>query len=273
MYGPTNKSEPVIDSINKLRDTIDRKISDKELKNELNEQITKIQEDYEYINKILLKSAGAGLSLSVVIHEIEKIIKELDKALQKNVSFDDAKNLVNHLIKLVEGYTETIANYGKRNEDLRKIVDQALFNNTYRFEAHRIQIEKDYSKYSGFKVDCSRDLIITSVSNIFDNAIFWLEHSKKPNKKIFVSISSEIPDYESIIIADTGNGFGLPPEQMVKPFVSLKPGGMGLGLHIANEVMIAHGGELIFPEWGDYATPNEYKKGACGRNCLSEKKG
>ena len=49
---------------------------------------------------------------------------------------------------------------------------------------------------------------------------------------------------------------------MVKPFVSLKPGGMGLGLHIANEVMIAHGGELIFPEWGDFAIPDEYQKGA-----------
>jgi len=263
LYGPSNKSEPVIDSINKLRDTIQKKISDDELKNELNEQITKIQEDYEYINKILLKSAGAGLSLSVVIHEIEKIIKELDKALQKNDPLDNARRLVDHLTKLVAGYTETIANYGKRNEDLRKIVDRALFNNTYRFEAHKIQIEKDYSKYSGFKVDCSRDLIITSVSNIFDNSIFWLEHSGKTDKKIFISISSEKPDYESIVVADTGSGFGLPPEQMVKPFVSLKPGGgMGLGLHIANEVMIAHGGELIFPEWGDYEIPDEYKDGA-----------
>ena len=82
----------------------------------------------------MLKSAGAGLSLSVVIHEIEKIIKELDKPLQKNDSFENAKELVAHLSKLIGGYTEIIANYGKKNEDLKKIVDRALFNNTYRFE-------------------------------------------------------------------------------------------------------------------------------------------
>ena len=68
----------------------------------------------------------------------------------------------------------------------------------------KIKIEKDYSLYNGYKVECARDLIITTVSNIFDNAIFWLEHSKNKDKRIFVSISSEKPGYEAIIIADTG---------------------------------------------------------------------
>ena len=41
-----------------------------------------------------------------------------------------------------------------------------------------------------------------------------------------------------------------------------KPSGMGLGLHIASEVMKAHGGQIIFPDWGDFEIPNEFKNGA-----------
>jgi len=54
----------------------------------------------------------------------------------------------------------------------------------------------------------------------------------------------------------------LPTEEITEPFVSAKPGGMGLGLHIAHEIMIAQGGKLTFPELGDFDIPEEFKNGA-----------
>jgi phosphoglycerate-specific signal transduction histidine kinase len=65
-----------------------------------------------------------------------------------------------------------------------------------------------------------------------------------------------------LLIADNGNGFDLPVSQITKPFISSKVGGIGLGLHIAKEVMKLQSGLLYFPEVGEYEVPSEFKKGA-----------
>jgi nitrogen fixation/metabolism regulation signal transduction histidine kinase len=143
------------------------------------------------------------------------------------------------------------------------LINQALYNIEYRLKAHKIDIEKDYLNFKdGIKVECSRDLVISTLMNIFDNSIYWLDYSRVKNRKIFISISDRIKGYISIIIADNGPGFGLSPEEMVQPFVTLKPGGMGLGLHIANEVMESNGGSLQFPDKGDFSVPEEFENGA-----------
>jgi hypothetical protein len=46
---------------------------------------------------------------------------------------------------------------------------------------------------------------------------------------------------------------------MCKPFVSAKPGGMGLE-YIASEIMEAQNGRVIFPNEGDFEIPEEFKK-------------
>jgi phosphoglycerate-specific signal transduction histidine kinase len=81
-------------------------------------------------------------------------------------------------------------------------------------------------------------------------------------KKIFIDITEDYPGYISVLIADNGPGFDIPPEEAVKPFISNKPDGMGLGLHLADEVMKGLKGELIFPEADDFEIPDEFKSGA-----------
>ena len=57
---------------------------------------------------------------------------------------------------------------------------------------------------------------------------------------------------------------------MVEPFVSAKPDGIGLGLHIANEILIAQKGMLRFPEFDDISIPIDYKNGAIIAFCLKK---
>ena len=57
-------------------------------------------------------------------------------------------------------------------------------------------------------------------------------------------------------------GFLDPPDFLVQPFMTRKRDGMGLGLYIANEVMRAHEGTLVFPSHGDVDLPKGYS-GAC----------
>lgn len=262
IYGPTPTSEPVISSINELRAVIDTKIKEEKLKDEIQRYLKRIEDDYKSINELLLRSAGAGLSLSVVIHEIEKIINELKKVIEREKPSERIFSLVKHLSKLVEGYSILVRSTGKKTEDLKKIIDQSIFNVEFRLETHRIKVIKAYAQSNADSmIRCARNLIIGTILNIIDNSIWWLDYGDIKDKKIYISISDELPEFTSVVIADNGPGFSLPTEEITKPFVSAKPDGMGLGLHIAKEIIEAHGGELIFPDWGDFSIPEEFKTG------------
>jgi signal transduction histidine kinase len=262
-YGPTPLSEPVISSINELRKVVENKIKDKDLKDEVDTYLTRIESDYRNINENLLKGAGAGLSLSVALHEIEKIAAELKIAIKKEKTPKRIITLIRHLANIVESYGDLVRKASKKSENVTKLVDQALFNVELRLEAHKINVIRDYRNQKRFReIKCKRNLVIGSIMNIIDNTIWWLEYSKIKNKKIFISLFEDLPGYLCIIIADNGPGFTLPTEEITKPFVSGKPDGMGLGLHIVKEVMHMQGGELLFPEKAEFSLPEEFVNGA-----------
>ena len=260
VFGPTPKTEPVYASFNVLRNKIKEKIQDKEVLEELGRCIDRAENDYNEIRENLLKSSGAGLSLSIVIHEFEKIVKELVLVVDREKSSERIVSLVQHLEKLTEGFTALIRRGRVESNDLREIIGQAIFNIEYRLQAHSIQIINGFSDVEwDTRVRCTRNYILMVLMNILDNAIWWLarKYEKKEGvKKIYITISNEIDKGVTIIVADNGPGFTIPTEYAVKPFVTTKPGGMGLGLYIADEIMRAHGGELVFPEQGDVSLPN-----------------
>ena len=49
---------------------------------------------------------------------------------------------------------------------------------------------------------------------------------------------------------------------LVKPFITFKPNGMGIGLHLTDEIMKSLGGKLEFPAPADVEVPKEYANGA-----------
>lgn len=262
-YGPTPKSEPVISTINDLRVLVEKRVKETELRKQLSSYIQRIETDYRYINETLLKSAGAGLSLSVVIHEADKILVELSHVVKKERPSQRIVDLIKRLSQLLEGYSLIIRNKGKEKNDIRELVSQSIFNVEFRLEAHDVKIIRNYEKFaSTVSVNCATNLVVGSIINIIDNAIWWLEYGRVKGKKIYVSLAREPKGFLSLIIADNGPGFSMPTEELARPFVSTKPGGMGLGLHIVREVMEAHGGKLSFPENGEFNLPAEFKGGA-----------
>ena len=75
-------------------------------------------------------------------------------------------------------------------------------------------------------------------------------------------VSPDLFGYITIVIADNGPGFAIPIELLGKPFISGKPNGMGIGLHLNTLIMDSLGGKVIFPSWGDFSIPIKYKNGA-----------
>lgn len=262
-YGPKKTSEPVITTITELKDVVERNVKSDSARSEINRYLERIEKEYDTITNSLIKSAGAGLNLIVVVHQIQKIIKDIMAMLRKKAAFNVLEERVKSLSAIVEGYSILVKKSEKKIRNLKGIVEQGIFNIEFRLEAHSIKLEPVFRKrIKNLDAICSVDHVINALMNIFDNSIWWLGYSKTKNRSIFIDISDELPGYISVIIADNGPGFTQPTDEIIKPFVSDKPGGTGIGLHLTNQIMESLGGKLIFPELEYYDIPEKYENGA-----------
>lgn len=274
IYGPTPKSEPVMSLLGEAQRYVDEKVLDSEVKTEIKKYLVKIERDYKLVTGNLLKAAGAGLNMSIVIHEIEKVLYEVDKVLKAEKASDRALKLVQHLSTLVDGYADLIRRSEQTNENVINVINQALFNTEYRLFTHGIKLNKKYLENPTIKnIRCkiARNLLIGAIMNLIDNSIYWLdqkafkelEAGESYTKQIFIDVVDD-EAFIHIIIADNGTGILLPTEEITEPFVSGKKNGagMGLGLHIASEILNAQGGKISFPDDGEFEIPEEFNQGA-----------
>jgi C4-dicarboxylate-specific signal transduction histidine kinase len=99
-------------------------------------------------------------------------------------------------------------------------------------------------------------MLVASIVNLIDNSIHWLEIKNPSQKLLYIGTGTDFEDGCAIVVADNGPGFGNDePDDLVAPFFSRRPGGMGLGLYIVNEVMRVNKGRLVFPQEGDVDLP------------------
>ena len=255
--------EPVQEEISEIRKTISNAKIDKTLKMQLEKSLVKVETELAFLKQRYIKTANAGMSYGIVIHEIEKIINELKKAVKEEGTSIKIKTLAIHLSRVVDSYAELLRNKSKATNSLIDIVNQALFSVEYRLDAHEITVIDEYSAFKGHvNVRCASNMIVGAIINIIDNSIYWTTYAKKPERKILVRITEEIEGFISILIADNGIGFKISGEDAVKPFVTTKTDGLGLGLNIVNEIMIAQNGTIFFPARGDIDLPLEFQDGA-----------
>ncbi|MDE2935526.1 MAG: ATP-binding protein [Chloroflexota bacterium] len=247
---------PVIDSLAEVRDRLEEK-GEKDLL----PLIDRAESDYVEMRELLLTSAGAGLSLVVVIHEIEKRIKELSLAIEQDADKPRLERLATDLAGMIDGLTYLTRRSGRASENARDLVNQAIFNNSYRLENHGVNVLNAFHDGAGFDVPCTRRLILSTLTNLIDNSIFWLDvrwGHKSENKHLWIGPARDIEGGPAIVVADNGTGLDDPPALLVEPFTSRKPDGMGLGLHIAHEVMLSHKGRLAFPDRAELGIPDRY---------------
>jgi len=261
-YGPKDMSEPVVTSITELKDIVNHSVKDEKSRVKIFRYLDRIEKEYDDITDSLIKSAGAGLNLTIVIHQIEKIIKEIKSMLKGEVSAEVLDDRVQVLSSLVEGYSILVKKSDKKLQTLSETVEQCIFNMTFRLEAHQIELNEAYASKDDLKAYCSENHVLNALMNLIDNSIWWLGYSNTKNPKIFVDISDAYPGHVSVVVADNGPGFTKPTEQIIKPFVSDKPGGMGIGLHLTKEIMLSLGGKLLFLGMEHFDIPEEFSKGA-----------
>jgi C4-dicarboxylate-specific signal transduction histidine kinase len=169
------------------------------------------------------------------------------------------RKLVGQLSQMMDGLTFLIQKSGFTKEKASTLIKQAIFNCELRLEKHEFEVVNGLDKGTpDFMVKCVRRLVVGTLMNFIDNSIFWVDSMRTAGRQLYIGTSTELDDRPSIIIADNGPGFRDEPETLVQPFFSRKPDGMGLGLHLADEIARQHKGRLLFPQLGDVSLPRQF---------------
>jgi two-component system sensor kinase FixL len=148
-----------------------------------------------------------------------------------------AGQIIRHLREFVtRGETE------KQPVDVRKLVEEAGALALVGSRENGVRTVFDFQ--SG-----PEEVMVDSVQiqqvliNLMRNAMEAMKDSER--RELSVRILPATGDDVLVEVSDTGSG--IPDdvaEQLFKPFITTKPGGMGIGLSISKRIVEAHGGEL-----------------------------
>lgn len=246
LYKTHKAVEPVLSDLHDVIELVKQKVPTEADKQEILKYLMRINDQYSEVKDVLIKSANAGLNLSVVIHEMEKQVAALIGSVKTNDT-ERVIDITKRLEKIIRGYSSMIrkTSYGQR--DLSSIVKMAVENYEFRFSDHEIDVYSNYkdNKLSAWLAEAES---VSVVTNLLDNSIYWLSYARQKERRISIFITDQIQGYNSIIVSDNGPGFNISPDVAIKPFITGKPNniGMGLGLHIVNEMMHEMKGKLLF---------------------------
>lgn len=245
LYKKHRSVEPVLSDLNEVIVLVEERVDNKELKGEILKYLYRVSDQYKEVKEVLIKSANAGLNLGIVIHELDKLIAELTGCIERNEK-DKAIRISLSLEKIIRGYSAMLKKSDIRLTPLSEVVSIALDNYEFRFSDHSINVIHNW-KTSKIEAYLAKAEAISVLTNLLDNAIFWLSYARKSKRYISVYITDEIREYNSIVVSDNGPGFNLPLDVAVEPFQTGKPHniGSGLGLHVAKEMMSAMKGKLL----------------------------
>lgn len=249
---------------------LQEKIKEKNFESELNPFLKRVDKDYTEMRDIMVNSGMTGLNLGVAFHEVDREMRFINADLNATkVNIEDIKNRVKNLIQILENLSPILRQSKSVSTNALNIVERAKQINSNRFTYHKIIFSSPLltGENPNFNFKGPSSLLISALSNLIDNAIYWTTTKRdlvgtsfKP--AIYVGTDLHTFDAPAIIIADNGDGFTVEPEYLTQPFKTKREGGMGLGLYFSDVVMNMLGGKLIFPDNSDLSIPKSYN-GAC----------
>jgi two-component system sensor kinase FixL len=148
-----------------------------------------------------------------------------------------AGDIIRHLREFVtRGDTE------KRPEDIKRLVEEAGALALVGSRERGVKSVFDFGP-GDEAVIADRVQVQQVLINLMRNAMDAMRDS--PLRELTVRTRALAPDRMQVEVSDTGPGIAdeIAP-QLFQPFITTKPGGMGVGLSISKRIIESHGGEL-----------------------------
>jgi two-component system sensor kinase FixL len=188
--------------------------------------------------------------LSAIANYVQGCIKLLDKideehaARMRGALTETAKqalragDIIRHLREYV-----TRGEIERRAEDVKKLVEEAGALALVGTRERGIKSVFEFGGDGNDIVIADRVQIGQVLINLMRNAQEAMRDS--PRKELLVRTYPASPGLHAVEVSDTGPGISDEiAAQLFRPFVTSKPGGMGIGLSISKRIIESHGGEI-----------------------------
>lgn len=227
--------------------------------------IDKVEQEYNELRDSMLRAGLSGVGLAIVFHEVEHGVRALCALIEEGGSHKAVRSRARELARVLRGFTDLLRKGARRPNSLKNLIRRVRDINQVRFRKHGVRLncpalEDDAPDISS---DFVFGLALGALNNLLDNAFYWLkvrwpDDSGQPGRAIHININRNLAEGPAIVVADTGTGFTDEPEELIRPFFSRRPEGMGVGLYYANLVMELGDGRLAFPDAREAGVPEEF---------------
>ncbi|WP_283718923.1 sensor histidine kinase [Clostridium perfringens] len=193
-----------------------------------------------------LRNMSTNLSIySSILKQSDDLQKKflcIDNIIDESESGEVYTNLLASLFKRIKPLAFK-ANLQKKDFDLTKQVQSSIsiFEKELKSKNIICNFSSDKIIFNGYKED-----ILTTITNLIDNSVYWLSQIEITNKKIDITIIDN-KEYIEIIYKDNGPGIDsslIDSDIIFNPDFSTKSGGTGLGLAICGEAIKRNNGEI-----------------------------
>ena len=264
-----SSDDPTTTRIEKPIQALRRELDRQGVRDKFESYVVRIENHYQNMQETLLTAGMSGLNLAVVFHEVERGVRALHHAISKGTDMESAARQARDLMHLLDGFATLLRRDSKKHHSGRNLVVAARRNTLLRLRHHRVKLVSPILEMDdpGFYSKFAFGLVLGALTNLADNAFYWLrvrwpdisDRRDEFERKIYIGLSRDFDAGPAIVVADNGPGFqGDDPGNLVRPFFTRKPEGMGLGLYYANLAMELNGGQLVFPQPGEIDLPDEF---------------
>ena len=228
--------------------------------------IDQVERDYDELRDSMLRAGMSGVGLAIVFHEVEHGVRALCELIEGGGAHEAIRSRARELARVLGGFTDLLRKGARQPNSLKRLIRRVRDINQVRFRKHRVRLDCPALEDDAPDARSSFvfGLALGALNNLLDNAFYWLkvrwpEEAETPGRAIHISLNLDLAEGPTIVVADTGPGFTDEPDELIRPFFSRRPEGMGVGLYYANLVMELGDGRLAFPDAAEADVPEEFE--------------
>lgn len=135
-YSRKGAKRPVAEEIADLRESL----QEQGVLEEFEPKLKRIEQQFEAFQDTMLQAAAPGLTFGVIVHQVEKLMKELVIAVRQDNDIVHIRALVDQLDKLIDGIGDLFRRSGTSTEKASDLIRQSIFNCQFRFKKHKVEV-------------------------------------------------------------------------------------------------------------------------------------
>ena len=216
---------------------------------------TDIERRFGYYNRL----AVVGTIAQIVIHEIRNQTTVIGRGLRKaaEAAKRTGDNFLGRAVELADGSAMALealadrfaplARRGYRPSRRISVLEEAIGRCCEmlapELRSRLVAVEKPSGTRTGVRIDPAE--LDSVILNVMSNSIYWMSRRKGDHRLRFRVAPGLAPGRVTVSVDDTGPGIDARDRELVfRPGWTRKPGGIGMGLVVASEMVEDRGGRM-----------------------------